>query len=187
MGTGWRRLPLPVRRLAVRSQPCSGRSRGIASPPVRCLRQRSTSASQRQRAEGGGVRKALVLGIAVPMAAGMCSSCVAGSEQPGQGSVSDLSGIQKEPEESVAESAVCSEPADGLTCEAVSAYTKWQLACLYACGAAAGVGCVAASGMCATGTVVTVGCVAIPCVVVIAAACGAVGGAGAGCGAYCVG
>jgi hypothetical protein len=75
---------------------------------------------------------------------------------------------------------------DEPTGEAISRYTAAQVACIYACGAAAAVGCVAVSATCATGTVFTVGSVSIPCIVVIAAACGAVGGAGAVCGAYCV-
>ena len=69
--------------------------------------------------------------------------------------------------------------------EAVSACTTRQVACIYACGAAAAAGCVVISHMCVAGTVVTIGGVAIPCLVAIAAACGAAGGAGAVCGAYC--
>ena len=75
--------------------------------------------------------------------------------------------------------------AEELVGEAASAYTTRQVACLYACGAAATAGCVVISNMCVAGTVVTIGGVAIPCLVAIAAACGAVGGAGAVCGAYC--
>ena len=70
--------------------------------------------------------------------------------------------------------------------EAASAYTARQVACIYACGAVAAAGCAAVSGACATGTVVTVGGVGIPCIVAVAAACGALGGGGAVCGAYCV-
>jgi hypothetical protein len=69
--------------------------------------------------------------------------------------------------------------------EAASAYTTRQIACIYACGAAAAAGCAVISQMCVAGTVVTIGGVAIPCLVAIAAACGAAGGAGAVCGAYC--
>ena len=79
------------------------------------------------------------------------------------------------------------EPEDGPINEAISAYTTTQLACLYACGFVAASGCAAVSATCTTATVVTVGSVSIPCVVAVAATCGAFGGAGAVCGAYCVG
>jgi hypothetical protein len=58
-------------------------------------------------------------------------------------------------------------------------------ACRAGCWTIAGAGCAAVGGLCAAGTAITVGGVAIPCWVAVATACGAAGGGASLCSDWC--
>ena len=63
---------------------------------------------------------------------------------------------------------------------------SWQgPACRAACWAIASAGCGAVGALCAGGSAITVGGVAVPCVVAVAAACGAAGGGASLCSDWC--
>lgn len=63
---------------------------------------------------------------------------------------------------------------------------SWKgVLCRAACWGAAGAGCAAVAGVCAWGTVFTVGGFAIPCAYAIVAACGAAGAGASVCSDWC--
>ncbi len=92
------------------------------------------------------------------------------SSLPPEGMVRDV-GEQPELEEDIGEAA---------------SEQSWQgVACRAACWTLAGAGCAAVGTLCAGGTVVTVGGVAIPCWVATATACGVAGGGASVCNDWC--